>query len=247
MSSRVRKLSARALAIWSCALPLLAASLAPHARAQDEPASSPKRRIEFQVERTREVANDLVTASLRVTHDDADPARLAGRVNGDMTWALDLAKKQAGVEVESGAYYTNPIREKERITGWTASQELTLSTHDTPSLTRLVAQLQERLQLTSLQFSVSPERRRSVEDELIAEALTAYGKRADLIQRELGASSHELVYLSVNTSGGNPPVPIRFGERERGYVSMSAERPEPALEPGSSALSVAVSATIELH
>jgi predicted secreted protein len=242
LNSRVRRISARGIAIWSCAL--LAAAAAPRAGAQDEPTPTPKRRVEFQVERTREVANDLVTATLRVTHDDADPARLANRVNGDVAWAVELARKQNGVSVESGAYYTNPIREKERITGWTASQELVLTTRDTPTLTRLVAQLQEHLQLTSLQFSVSLERRRGVEDELIAEALAAYTKRAELIRHELGASSHELVYLSVNTSGANPPVPMRLSEI--GYASAS-KMAEPSLEAGTSTLSVAVSATIELH
>lgn len=239
-----RRISARGIAIWSCALPVLISGTALRARAQDEPTPTPMRRIEFQVERTREVANDVVTATLRVTHDDVDPARLADRVNGDVRWAMDLVAKQNAISAESGAYYTSPIRERERITGWTGSQELLLTARETARLSRLVAQLQERLQLTSLQFSVSLERRRAVEDELIAEALGAYGRRAELIRRELGASSHELVYLSVNTSGATPPLPVRFAEA--GYAS-AARVTEPALESGTSTLSVAVSATIELH
>jgi len=200
------------------------------------------RRVEFQVERSREVANDLITALMRVTHDDLDPARLAQRVNSDIHWATELARKQQGVEIASGAYYTSPIREKERISGWTASQELVLTGRDTAQLSQLVASLQERLQLGSMQFSVSSERRRSVEDELIAEALSAYRKRAELIERELTATSHELVYLSVNAGGAVPPAPIRFSE-----AAYSAKVAEPSLEAGTSTLSVAVSATIELR
>lgn len=224
---------------------LLALSLglaAPASRAEDEPAAQPMHRVEFQVERSRDVANDLVTALLRVTHDDADPARLAGRVNGDVRWALELVRKETGVEVESGAYYTNPIRERERITGWTASQEILLTTRDTAALTRLVGQLQERLQLSWLHFSVSVERRRSVEDELIREALEAYAKRAELIRSQLGAASHELVYLSVNASGTGPPVPAPYAEGR-----FSAKVAEPSVEAGTSSVSVAVSATIELR
>jgi predicted secreted protein len=238
------RVSAHGIAIWSCALLLAVGSAGAAARAQDEPAATPMRRIEFQVERTREVANDVAVASLRVTHDDVDPARLADRVNGDVRWATDLAKKDTAVTAETGAYYTSPIREKQRITGWTASQELVLTTHDTMRLTRLIAQLQERLQLTGLEFSVSLERRRAVEDELIGEALGAYGRRAELIRRELAAAGYELVYLSVNTSGGATPLPVRLSEA--GYAG-AARVGEPALEPGSSMVSVAVSATIELR
>jgi predicted secreted protein len=243
LNALVGRLSARGALLWSCALlGLASAPLAAHA--QDEPAAMPMRRVEFQVERSREVANDLVTALLRVTHDDLDPARLAERVNGDVRWAHDLASKQRGIAVESGAYYTSPIREKERITGWTASQELVLTAADSALLTRLVAQLQERLQLAALEFSVSAERRRAVEDELIAEALAAYAKRAELIRRELAAVSHELVYLSVNASGAPPPVPVRFSEAGFSGTSRIAE---PVVEAGTSTLAVSISATIELR
>jgi predicted secreted protein len=241
LNSLVRSLSARRRAIWSCTLPLISCLLAPVSTAQDEPAHNPMRRVEFQVERTRDVANDLVTALMRVTHDDLDPARLGERVNSDMRWATELAKKERGIEVESGAYYTSPIREKERISGWTASQELVLTSRDTAQLSRLVASLQEKLQLASMQFSVSVGRRRAVETELIAEALDAYRKRAQLIAQELAATAHELVYLSVNAGGGAPPVPVRFGE-----AAYSAKVAEPSFEAGTSTLSVAVSATIEL-
>jgi predicted secreted protein len=243
LNALVRSLSARRWAIWSCTLSAISClAAAPAALAQEEHAQNPMRRVEFQVERTREVANDLITALMRVTHDELDPSRLADRVNSDIRWATELAKKQRGIEVESGAYYTSPIREKERISGWTASQELVLTARDTVQLSRLVAALQERLQLASMQFSVSVERRRAIEDELIAEALAAYRKRAELIEHELAATSHELVYLSVNAGGAVPPVPVRFAEAA--YASKIAE---PSLEAGTSTLSVAVSATIELR
>jgi predicted secreted protein len=243
VSIRVRKVSARRTAIWSCALLLLVPAALARGQTHDDGASNPMRRVEFQVERTREVANDLLTALLRVTHDDLDPARLADRVNADVRWATDLAKKQRDIQVESGAYYTSPIREKERITGWTASQELLLTARDTAQLSALIARLQERLQLATLSFSVSLERRRAIEDELIAEALAAYIKRAELIRRELSANSHELVYLSVNAGGGGPPVPVRFAEA----AYAGARIAEPSVEAGTSTLTVAVSATIELR
>jgi len=243
LNTGVHGVSARRAAFWSCALLVLGAATSARAQNHDDGAANPMRRVEFQVERTRDVANDLITALLRVTHDDLDPARLADRVNQDMRWATELAKKKAGIEVESGAYYTSPIREKERITGWTASQELVLTARDTAQLSALVARLQERLQLASLQFSVSLERRRAIEDELISEALAAYTKRAELIRRELGAAAHELVYLSVNAGGAVPPMPVRFAEAT--YASSKVA--EPSLEVGTSALSVAVSATIELR
>src|SRR5262245_48223862 len=66
------------VARWSrglLALALLSPAAAAHA--QETPGASPMRRVEFQVERSRDVPNDLLTALMRVTHDDVDPARLS--------------------------------------------------------------------------------------------------------------------------------------------------------------------------
>ena len=60
---------------------------------------------------TRDVENDWVIARLGVTAEDADPARLADRINQEMTWALGLARGREAVEARSGGYTTLPISE----------------------------------------------------------------------------------------------------------------------------------------
>jgi len=208
-----------------------------------EDTKPPMRRIDFQIERTREVANDRVTAVLRITHDDINPASLADRINTDMAWALERAKKARDVEVKTGQYNTAPIRDKQRITGWTGSQDLILTSAEVARVTQLVGGLQERLHMTSLQFSVSDERRREVENKLIEETIEAFRKRADLIRSALGATEYELVQLGLNTGGPTPIMRAQFAEAR----SMSGPIAPPAVEGGTSTLRVGAHATIELR
>jgi predicted secreted protein len=233
----------RATALFA---PALAAALqlfaAAPARAADP--APPMRRVEFNVQSSREVANDWVRASVGVTDEDEDAAKLADRVNQAMAWALERARASAGIKVRSGGYSTFPVSDPEsgerRV--WRASQELLLEGPDPRAMSELLGVLQSRVQLRSIDFTLSPAQRRKVEDELIDEALAAFLARAARVQQQLGARGYEIVQLSIGSSGGAPPVPMMRAE----MAMSSAKVASPAFEGGTSELVVHVNGSIEL-
>jgi len=230
-----------ALLLVAIALPVAALGLgAPAAAAED----APDRRVGFAVERSREVANDWVTAVLSVSHEDPKPAEVASRINRDMTWAMELAKARTAVRTRSGGYSTYPVHDPQRgdVRHWRGVQEIVLESGDVEAVTALVGELQERLQVQSLGFSVSPERRRKIEEELVAEALQAFQERAELVRKSFGATGYRLVEVHVGTGGGGPP-PVRPMMRT---MAADAEMMPPAVEGGTSEIMVSASGAIEL-
>jgi predicted secreted protein len=223
----------------------LAAGLALCGGALAHEEAQAQRRVSFQVERSREVENDWATAVLALTDEDVSAPALADRINRTMAWALERARKVDEVKVRSGGYTTSPVYDRERIARWRASQQLWLESAKLERLTELMGELQERLQVQAVTFSVSPERRRQVEDELIQEALAAYRARAELVQGALGSAKYTLVSLVLSTPGGPEPRPPFYG-RAAGMAAAEAVAP-PALEGGTSTLGVSASATIELE
>jgi predicted secreted protein len=211
------------------------------ARGSDVP--DPMNRVSFQVESSRDVANDWIQAVVGITDEDVDSARLADRINATMTRAMAVAKAAPAVRVKSGGYATHPIHQDGKLRRWRASQDLVLESADVDAVTVLVGKLQSELQLRSIGFSISPERRSATEDELIAEALTAFKARAEIVRENLGASHYEIVELSINTQGASPPRPAFAEARAMGASKVAP----PALEGGTSRLSVHVSGTIELE
>lgn len=205
-----------------------------------EGAATRYNQVHFQVERSRPVDNDRMHAVLYVTAEDPDAARLADEINRTMDWALKAAKTKTNVQARTTGYRTYPVKEK--LKRWHATQELQLESADFAALGGLIGQLQERLQVGSIYFSISPERRKLVEDELITQALDAFKQRAELVRRQLAARSYRLVDVSVNTGGAPPPAPMM-----RGAFMESASVAPPALEAGASALTVSASGTIELQ
>ena len=199
--------------------------------------------IHFQVERSRPVDNDRMHAVLSLTAEDDNAARLADQINRTMDGALKTAKARPKIEVRTGSYQTYPVYDKNKIRRWRATQELLLEGSDFAELGNLIGQLQERLQVGSIHFSVSPARRAAVEDELIAQALDAFKQRAELVRKQLAAKGYRIVDASINTGGGQP-VPLM-----RGMAMEATEKSvaPPAIEAGTSILSVSVGGVIELQ
>ncbi len=231
--------SGRLLAAF--AFPLVALGLVASAAAAED---APDRRVGFSVERSREVANDWVTAVLSASHEDPKAAEVASRINRDMTWAMGLAKAQSAVRTRSGGYSTFPVHDPQRgdLRHWRGVQEIVLESADVESVTALVGELQERLQVQSVAFSVSPERRRTIEEELVAETLAAFQQRAELVRKSFGATGYRLVEVHVGTGGSGPP-PVQPMMRT---LAAQAEMAPPALEGGTSEIMVSASGAIEL-
>jgi predicted secreted protein len=194
--------------ILSYLLPLLLATFW-HATAHSAE-SPPGDRVSFRVEAGREVENDRVSAVLQAHAEGRDAARLADDINNTMRWALQQVKAVKGVTPQSGNYRTYPVYEKRKIVRWRGVQELRLESQDVAALSRLLGTLQSRLQMQSMQFSVSRERRDAIEDALIAEALAAFRTRAALIAESLQASGYSLLDVNISSSGRLPVVPLRM-------------------------------------
>jgi predicted secreted protein len=222
------------------AFALVLAVAGPATAADDTPRYN---QIHFQVERNRPVDNDRMHAVLSLTAEDDNAARLADQVNRTMDGALKTAKARPKIEVRTGSYRTWPVYDKNKIRRWRATQELILEGADFAELGNLIGQLQERLQVTSINFSISPARRAAVEDELIAQALAAFKQRAELVRKQFAAKGYRLVNVSINTGDGQP-VPLMRG---MAMEAMDKSVAPPALEAGTSILSVNVGGMIELQ
>ncbi len=196
--------------------------------------------VTLQTQVVRQVPNDIAQALLAVEAEDQDPARLADTVNRTMAWALDAAKQAREVKVETGGYATRPVYTKNVLSHWRAAQELRLESRDIGALARLIAKLQGQLQLKWMDFRISPEQRRKVENELITEALNAFKERVGVARAGLGFADYDVVDITIST-GGNKVRPMQA------MRAMAAEVSAPALEAGTSEITVVVSGTVQME
>lgn len=200
-------------------------------------------RISFNDSATREVENDLMVVVLFAQEEGPNAVQPAEQVNRAMDWALALAKESAEIKAQTLGYRSSAIYKDARIRGWRVRQSLQLESADSQALGGLAGRLQERLQIESIGYQVSDQRRRQVVAELTTDALGRFTERAKAVAETLGRRSYRLVRLNLNDNQA-PPVPIMRGmvaEAQAGAVPAPAR-----IEAGTQRITVTVNGEIEL-
>ena len=193
-------------------------------------------------EAQKHIDNDVLSVTMRSTADADNPQEAAKIVNQEMGWAQELLKDMPVIKKQTINYQTRPRYQNKVIIGWSVSQELLLESEELDELSTVVGDLQQKLQVSSMNFGVSPQRKKVRTNELITEALTVFEAKARLVSATIGAKDFRIVTLSIGENA--PSIP-----RQRGYqmeaMAMSAAD-SPHIEAGESKLTVRVDGTIQL-
>ncbi|HNP02208.1 MAG TPA: SIMPL domain-containing protein, partial [Agitococcus sp.] len=151
------------------------------------------------------------------------------------------------VKLTSGNQQTYPIyNDKNKLDGWRGRAEIQVSSKDFKSAGELISQLQSKLQLNNLNFSVAPETRRELENQLITEAVAAFKTRADKIKTAWSAKGYKLIQMNLGTTNNQPPQPMYMMARAA-KMEMADGAPAADYAGGQSRLNVQVSGSIELE
>lgn len=207
--------------------------------------------VNIQASAEREVANDLMTATLYIEQTDPNPQAVANAVNRALTEALRIARDYPAVKVRSGNNQTYPVygsgsgsgsisSRANQLQGWRGRGDIRLETRDFGAGAALIAKLQASLQLGGIAFGVAPETRKKAEDELIAEAIAAFKGRAELVKAAMGAKSYKIQQINLNSGYSGPPVPRMMA------MAKSADFTPPPTEGGTSVVNVQAGGAIEM-
>lgn len=205
----------------------------------------PKDRYHFSVSARGQADNDWMVVVLSTQHQDKDLARASTAANKEMAWALDQLKGELEIKSSTEGYRSQPVySDKGReVRAWRVTQQLRLQGANFDRLTQKLQKLQERLSIQQMQFSVKPDTRDLLVEDLMVEALANFRRRAKLIAHQMDAIDYKPVNVNINT-GGNPG---RYQAPEMMMRSMSADMASPAVSGGESDISVQISAQIELQ
>ena len=199
-------------------------------------------RISLAVSAGEEVENDTLISVMYARKEGNDPSQLATEVNRLVKHAIEVAKGEPTVKVQTMEYSTNPVYRNQVLTGWRVRQSIRLESRDATALSNLIGELQASLGVGSISYAISPERRLEAENRLIKEALTGFRQRAEMIAEQMGRGGYRLVQMNVNTSGPGP-MPVVRGS---GAVMMATEAAPPVIEAGTRRVEVRVDGTVEL-
>lgn len=198
--------------------------------------------VTIQAQAQREVQNDLLNATLYVEVSDSSSAAVANSVNRTVNEALRVAKEYKTVRVRSGNNRTYPVYSRSnQLQGWRGRGEIRIESRDFEAASALIGKLQSGMQLGGISFTVAPDTRRALEDELTVEAIAAFKARADVVRNALGGKGYRISRLNI--AGGH--VPIQPYAMARAAVS-SPEVTPPSLEGGVSQVTISANGSVEI-
>jgi predicted secreted protein len=201
--------------------------------------------VDLQAEVSREVPNDLMNASLFAEVSDPSAPKVADQLNRLTADALKIAAEFKTVKARSGYAQTYPVYDRaNKLVAWRGRAEIRLESKDVPAMAALIGKLQSTLQLGGVSFSVSPDLRRQVENELITDGVAAFRARADIAAKALGGRGYKIRRIGLNTGGFAPgPRPLARAQ----MAPAAAEVAPPTFEAGTSMVNVVANGTIEVE
>ncbi|ENV76735.1 SIMPL domain-containing protein [Acinetobacter ursingii] len=201
--------------------------------------------VNVQAEASRQVSNDEMHATLYIEKSNKQPAALATQINQLMNEAMAVSRKYPQVKVETGAQSTYPVYDNDssKFKEWRGRAEIRLESKDFKAASQLISELQQNFQTQSINFTVSDEQRKKVENELMVEASKNFQQRALVITQAWNKGSYNLVNLNLNTNNYFPQ-PIMMRASMAKFATAEAA-PAQDVAAGESKITVSANGTIQ--
>ena len=211
--------------------------------AANEASNNTYNRVHLSISANESVENDTLIAVLYSQREGTKLADLADAVNQQIADAVKQSKQIPNIDVQTLSYQTYPIYNKQQLSGWRVRQSISLKSQDSERLSQLLGDLQRSLAMESIDYQISPEKMRAVEDELITEAVAAFNQRAKLVTSQFGYKDYRLVDININTAGTFANAIRRRGAA----MAMESSIAAPTIEAGKQTVEITVSGAIEMQ
>jgi predicted secreted protein len=207
-------------------------------------------------------ANDEATVTFSVEEQDKDRAAAQARVNQKMKQGTDIVRREdPQAQLKTVNYYSYPVYPEvpdnpprpmanaavRRIPiGWRVGQYLEVKTRSLDNLPKTAAAAQKVLAISNIDYHLSPELTRKLDDERIAATYRNLNERIVSIAHAMGRNVSDAVIDTVDFEGSGhyaggqgegaaAPMAMMRGKR-----ADSGEIPEPSFEPGETRLEMRV-------
>jgi len=205
-------------------------------------------RINLNATADKQVINDEVVITFQVEKDgnDADAIRQSiNRISGSIQKRL---QHEAGLKLKTISRAMQPVwqypKNKPRIqNGWHMSQSEQVISSKLNAVPQWLQAIESAgAHVSSLQFRISRDTAKRVQDQLRLQAIALFRQKAAVIAQGLNARSFRILQLNTSSQTARPVA-------YRGDMTMMAKSTRvstPSLSAGKGKLSVSVSGTIQV-
>jgi predicted secreted protein len=203
-------------------------------------------------------ANDEVTINFMIEEQDKEKAAAASRVNQKMKQGIDVIKKEdPQARLKSFGYYTYAVYPEDMPrpnanskargpVSWRVGQYLEVKTSNLVHLPKTVAAAQRLLALNGLQFGLSAEAARKLDEKRIEAAYRNLADRISFVAKAMGRNARDAITetIDLEASGAYAREDMRASVAMAKGASPPPQVEEPSFEPGETALEMRLVAKV---
>jgi len=211
-----------------------------------QPAIQAEPTVTLSAYASTKVPSDEMVVSLQVDREGTNLGALNQAVLSELQSALSQAKSVSGVRARLGNVRTHQTYSPQgKAIGWRVYGEVVLDSKKLKELGDLTGHLSQKLQLSSVAFRLSDEKKLELEQSLLTNAAQAFQAKAKASAKALGFETFRIKEVSVSQGmeGGRPVMPMVADS----MVMRKAVAASVPTEAGESEVSVTLSGSVTLR
>jgi len=230
-------------------LPFCVAALSiPLAQAQTHPAQdgqTPTGILSLDAQASAEIPQDVIHITLFFEQQAGDAAQLSDILNQRTAQTLRdaNASEHASVNLHTGQLSVSPSTDRDgKISAWRGRSELVLESHDFAAAAKLAGRLNNDMQVSNVNFSLSPEAQRAEQAKLSGEAIASFRQQAQAAAQAFGYNGYVVREVNLARNNNNMPRPMMMMSTRMAPGSAPTE--SIPVEAGNETVTVTVSGSI---
>lgn len=154
------------------------------------------------------------------------------------------------VNLQTQSINTYPVysetkgKEPSKIIAWRISQSVHVETQDITIVPEIISDMNGKLQLTNVSFSVSHQKQDGYQKQLIDQAVLDAMKKATYVAEAVGSEASKIQLQNLRFDGTSYPRPQYSVMRSSAKLNSADSMPIPAIEAGNSELSLSLTADV---
>ncbi|QLB20580.1 hypothetical protein A6B43_03070 [Vespertiliibacter pulmonis] len=202
----------------------------------------------FSTQVSRTVEKDLIQAEIYSRKSGKNLSDLKKAVSTNLNKVLAQAKQYPKVDISAeGISNYADYDNKGKVNGWVAEGRISLKSKDFDAVAKILENLDDQIAISHVDFSVSPEKMVSLEDEMTLEIIKQFQHKAEVIQTGLNAKKYILSDIRLNTPNGdinqNAPMPRMYALSAK-MASADSQPESLPMEAGKATISATASGKV---
>lgn len=152
-----------------------------------------------------EVRPDVVRLTLSKQLRGVNQQELSTELNKAINTVLERGKADPALTVGNGDYGFWSAGEKGKNIAWEMRGEVIVTTKDFAKAQAFIAMNKDVMTLHNIQFMLSTENQKQVEERLIASVAEAFNKKATAVAKAFGAQNYHINSIQLSNNSGRQP------------------------------------------